>query len=297
VSCGTSRVVPGAHQIVGPGTHRGSGPREVHTTTTPFCCRREPHYQEPQPLFSPVQRRNYCLLYPFFLSFFIQKKKKEEKNILTERPLLKHHVDEDPATPPDQGRGRVSGRDARCRLQEGHDADVPMTSSPDCVRRKGFSPESSPPSSEKGWRHQRRRCGAAKAPPHDRRHGHHHDVAGARSHNNRGRPCHHSTADPPLHITRAPRHPPAPRPPETLLQTPPRCRDSNHEIPPRLHSWTTRGPARRGHKGTDPATGARIWPPMDGARRGWLEAGCRRRGQGTAPPPDVGQGQPVPGRM
>jgi hypothetical protein len=32
VPCGTSRVVPGAHQVVGPGTHRGSGPREVHTT-------------------------------------------------------------------------------------------------------------------------------------------------------------------------------------------------------------------------------------------------------------------------
>jgi hypothetical protein len=29
---GTSRVVPGAHRVVGPGTHRGSGPREVHTT-------------------------------------------------------------------------------------------------------------------------------------------------------------------------------------------------------------------------------------------------------------------------
>jgi hypothetical protein len=31
VSCGTSQVVPGAHRVVGPGTHRGSGPREVHT--------------------------------------------------------------------------------------------------------------------------------------------------------------------------------------------------------------------------------------------------------------------------
>jgi hypothetical protein len=34
VSCNTSRVVPGAHRVVGPGTHRGSGPREVHTTPT-----------------------------------------------------------------------------------------------------------------------------------------------------------------------------------------------------------------------------------------------------------------------
>jgi hypothetical protein len=32
VPCGTSRAVPGAHRIVDPGTHRGSGPREVHTT-------------------------------------------------------------------------------------------------------------------------------------------------------------------------------------------------------------------------------------------------------------------------
>jgi hypothetical protein len=33
VPCSASRVVPGAHRVVGPGTHRGSGPREVHTTT------------------------------------------------------------------------------------------------------------------------------------------------------------------------------------------------------------------------------------------------------------------------
>jgi hypothetical protein len=32
--CSASRVVPGAHRVVGPGTHRGSGPREVHTTGT-----------------------------------------------------------------------------------------------------------------------------------------------------------------------------------------------------------------------------------------------------------------------
>jgi hypothetical protein len=32
VPCSTSRVVLGAHRVVGPGTHRGSGPREVHTT-------------------------------------------------------------------------------------------------------------------------------------------------------------------------------------------------------------------------------------------------------------------------
>jgi Pyruvate/2-oxoacid:ferredoxin oxidoreductase delta subunit len=34
VPCSASRVVPGAHRVVGPGTHRGSGPREVHTTDT-----------------------------------------------------------------------------------------------------------------------------------------------------------------------------------------------------------------------------------------------------------------------
>jgi hypothetical protein len=32
VPCSTSRVVLGAHRAVGLGTHRGSGPREVHTT-------------------------------------------------------------------------------------------------------------------------------------------------------------------------------------------------------------------------------------------------------------------------
>jgi hypothetical protein len=32
VPCSASRVVPGAHRVVGPDTHRGSGPREVHTT-------------------------------------------------------------------------------------------------------------------------------------------------------------------------------------------------------------------------------------------------------------------------
>jgi hypothetical protein len=32
VPCNASRVVPGAHRVVSPGTHRGSGPREVHTT-------------------------------------------------------------------------------------------------------------------------------------------------------------------------------------------------------------------------------------------------------------------------
>jgi hypothetical protein len=31
VPCSASWVVPGAHRVVGPGTHRGSGPREVHT--------------------------------------------------------------------------------------------------------------------------------------------------------------------------------------------------------------------------------------------------------------------------
>jgi hypothetical protein len=30
--CSASRVVPGAHRVVGPSTHRGSGPKEVHTT-------------------------------------------------------------------------------------------------------------------------------------------------------------------------------------------------------------------------------------------------------------------------
>jgi hypothetical protein len=36
VPCSASRVVPGAHRVVGPGTHRGSGPREVHTTPAAY---------------------------------------------------------------------------------------------------------------------------------------------------------------------------------------------------------------------------------------------------------------------
>jgi hypothetical protein len=32
VLCSANRVVPRAHRVVGPGTHQGSGPREVHTT-------------------------------------------------------------------------------------------------------------------------------------------------------------------------------------------------------------------------------------------------------------------------
>jgi hypothetical protein len=37
VPCSASRVVSGAHRVVGPGTHQGSGPREVHTTTGTKC--------------------------------------------------------------------------------------------------------------------------------------------------------------------------------------------------------------------------------------------------------------------
>jgi hypothetical protein len=38
VPCSASRVIPGAHRVVGPGTHRGSGPREVHTIGRCFNC-------------------------------------------------------------------------------------------------------------------------------------------------------------------------------------------------------------------------------------------------------------------
>jgi hypothetical protein len=41
VPCGTSQVVLGAHRVVGPGTHRGSGPREVHTTSTTISGHQE----------------------------------------------------------------------------------------------------------------------------------------------------------------------------------------------------------------------------------------------------------------
>jgi hypothetical protein len=39
VPCSPSRVVPGAHRVVNPGTHRGSGPREVHTTLPLHICK------------------------------------------------------------------------------------------------------------------------------------------------------------------------------------------------------------------------------------------------------------------
>jgi hypothetical protein len=43
VPCSASRIVPGAHRVVGPGTHRGSGPREVHTTKC-YCCGSTEHF-------------------------------------------------------------------------------------------------------------------------------------------------------------------------------------------------------------------------------------------------------------
>jgi hypothetical protein len=66
------------------------------------------------------------------------------------------------------GRARVGNRDARCRLQEGNDAAAPTTPSPDRVRRKGFSPASSPLSSANGRLHQTSpqwRCRGATARP------------------------------------------------------------------------------------------------------------------------------------
>jgi hypothetical protein len=51
VTCGTSRVVPGAHRVVGPGTHRGSGLREVHTTLQFH------HTLHPRTSLPPIQTR------------------------------------------------------------------------------------------------------------------------------------------------------------------------------------------------------------------------------------------------
>jgi hypothetical protein len=45
VPCSTSRVVPGAHRVVGTGTHHSSGPRDVHTTLPPlFLSPRRPPF-------------------------------------------------------------------------------------------------------------------------------------------------------------------------------------------------------------------------------------------------------------
>jgi hypothetical protein len=49
VPCSASRVVPGAHRVVGPGTHRGSGPREVHTTLSATSSFSLPHLQRNEP--------------------------------------------------------------------------------------------------------------------------------------------------------------------------------------------------------------------------------------------------------
>jgi hypothetical protein len=49
VPCSASRVVPGAHRVVGPGTHRGSGPREVHTTEGTALAPEEPEEVSPPP--------------------------------------------------------------------------------------------------------------------------------------------------------------------------------------------------------------------------------------------------------
>jgi hypothetical protein len=38
--CSTSWVVPGAHRVVGLGTHLSSGPRDVHTTSPRVLCSR-----------------------------------------------------------------------------------------------------------------------------------------------------------------------------------------------------------------------------------------------------------------
>jgi hypothetical protein len=40
VPCSTSRVVLGAHRVVGPGTHQSSGPRDVYTTSPRALCSR-----------------------------------------------------------------------------------------------------------------------------------------------------------------------------------------------------------------------------------------------------------------
>jgi hypothetical protein len=41
VPCNASQVVPGGHRVVDPSTHRGSRPREVHTTSPRVLCIRE----------------------------------------------------------------------------------------------------------------------------------------------------------------------------------------------------------------------------------------------------------------
>jgi hypothetical protein len=85
VPCSASRVVPAAHRVVGPVTHRGSGPREVHTTgsthhlppptTGPDSSLTRPRHPAPAPLLvlartprlppSPFIRCHRLRLWPF----------------------------------------------------------------------------------------------------------------------------------------------------------------------------------------------------------------------------------------
>jgi hypothetical protein len=134
------------------------------------------HSQEPQPLFSPVERRNYCLLrlysfslFALFLFFFFFHKGKKRKRKASSQSVPRSTMST--TTPPALGGARVGNQDARCHLQEGNDAAAPTTSSSDRVKRKGFSPASLSPSSET-W----------STPPHNYRQGHHHDAAGKSSH-------------------------------------------------------------------------------------------------------------------
>jgi hypothetical protein len=87
--------------------------------------------QEPQPLFSPSQRRNYYLLRLYSLSLFPFHftKGKKRKRKASSQSVPRSTMSTTP--PPALGGARVGNQDARCRLQEGNDAAAPTAPSPD----------------------------------------------------------------------------------------------------------------------------------------------------------------------
>jgi hypothetical protein len=152
-----------------------------------------------------LPRSKENLLPTTFFSFFFAFNHKEKRKKRTNNRERTHPHRAVTAEAPRQSRGKRP----RCPTspsRRGMTPAAPTTSSPDSVKRKGFSLASSSPSSETSWRHQPHHHGAAEESSHDHRQRHHHDARGAQSHKGRGRPCHQGTAYPPLlttHATRA----------------------------------------------------------------------------------------------
>jgi hypothetical protein len=82
----------------------------VSTTLVPPSTQANTHHQEPQPLFSPVQRRNYCLL------FFSQREERKE-----------HANNTIPKYPSEDPRSSLSPRKLNITFRKGMTPETPMT--------------------------------------------------------------------------------------------------------------------------------------------------------------------------